>query len=214
MNQDSADVVVIGGGVRGMAVAYSLKKAGLDVIVLEKRFIAAGASGLTMGYINVSGKGPDYYTRLSKLSADMYPAFNEELGGDIGYERNGSMRVAETEEEWQQLSQVVAARTQIEGVDMRMLRIEDMREMEPAISRRLLGGYWCPIDGGVNALKLTRALARNAARLGARLYKGSEVWSVRGRSRANRRGSDPANAYFNPSVGQYGRESRCREYPK
>jgi glycine/D-amino acid oxidase-like deaminating enzyme len=179
MNKDSADVVVVGGGVRGMAIAYSLKKAGLDVIVLEKRAIAAGASGLTMGYINVSGKGPDYYTRLSKLSADMYPAFNEELGGDIGYERNGSVKVAETEEEWQQLSQVVAARTQIEGVDMRMLRIEDMREMEPAISRRLLGGYWCPIDGGVNALKLTRALARNAARLGARLYIGYEVLDVR-----------------------------------
>ncbi len=101
MNKKSADVVVIGGGVRGMSVAYSLKKAGVDVIVLEKRAIAAGASGLNMGYINVSGKGPDFYTELSKLSADLYPAFNEELEGDIEYERNGSVKVAETEEEWE-----------------------------------------------------------------------------------------------------------------
>jgi glycine/D-amino acid oxidase-like deaminating enzyme len=179
MRKESADVVVIGGGVRGMAVAYSLIKAGVDVMVLEKRAIAAGASGLTMGYINVSGKGPDFYTRLSKLRADMYPAYNEELGGGIEYERNGSVRVAETEAEWEQLSRIVKERNQIEGLDMRMLGIEDMRGMEPAISPRLLGGYWCPIDGGVNALKLTRALARNASRLGARIYKESEVLAVR-----------------------------------
>ena len=88
------------------------------------------------------------------------------------------MKVAETEAEWQQLSQVVEARNRIEGIDIRMLRIEEMREMEPAISRRMLGGYWCPIDGGANALKLTRALARNAVRLGARLYTGCGLRSI------------------------------------
>ena len=179
MCKESADVVVIGGGARGMAVAYALKKAGLDVMVLERRAIAAGASGLTMGYVNVSGKGPDFYTRLSKLSADMYPAYNEELGGDIEYERNGSVGVAETEAEWEQMSRIAEERNRIEGLDIRMLGIEDLRRMEPAISPRLLGGYWCPIDGSVNALKLTRALARNASRLGARIYKDSEVLAVR-----------------------------------
>ena len=109
MNKKSADVVVIGAGVRGMSIAYSLIKAGVDVLVLEKHFIGAGASGLNMGYINVSGKEPDYYTELSKLSADMYPALNEELGGHIEYERNGSLKVAETEAEWQQLSHFVNA---------------------------------------------------------------------------------------------------------
>lgn len=179
MNKTSADVVVIGGGVRGMSVAYSLTKAGVDVIVLEKRAMAAGASGLNMGYVNVSGKEPDYYTELSKLSADMYPAFNEELDDDIEYERNGSVRVAETEEEWEQLSQVVEARKGIEGLKVSMLGIDEMREMEPALSPRLLGGYWCPLDGGANALKLTRALAKGAVRMGACIWTGSEVHDIK-----------------------------------
>jgi sarcosine oxidase subunit beta len=179
MNKTSADVVVIGGGVRGMSVAYSLAKAGVDVVVLEKHAIAAGASGLNMGYVNVSGKQPDYYTELSKLSADMYPAFNEELGGDIDYERNGSVRVAETEDEWQQLSQAVAARKRIEGLNISMLGIDEMRALEPALSPHLLGGYWCPLDGGANALKLTRALARRALRMGARIRTGSEVHDIK-----------------------------------
>jgi glycine/D-amino acid oxidase-like deaminating enzyme len=101
MNKESAEVVVIGGGVRGMAVAYYLKKAGVDVIVLEKRFVGAGASGLSMGYVNISGKGPIFYTEFSKMSADMYPTLNEELDGKIEYERNGSVSVAQTEKEWE-----------------------------------------------------------------------------------------------------------------
>ena len=87
-NKISAEVVIIGAGVRGMAVAYFLSKAGVDVVVLEKRFVCAGASGLNTGYANVSEKGPRFYTELSKMSADMYPALNDALGGGFEYERN------------------------------------------------------------------------------------------------------------------------------
>lgn len=179
MTLDSADAVVIGAGVRGLAIAYSLKKAGVDVAVIEKRYVAAGASGLNMGYINVSGKGPPYYTELSKMSADMYPAFNDELGGDFEYEHQGSFRLAETENQWSELAEIVDMRNQVPGVDMRMLGIDEIRRMEPALSPHVLGGYWCPIDGGVNALKLTRSLARAAVRAGVRLFTGSEVSGLR-----------------------------------
>ena len=178
MNKESAEVVVIGGGVRGMAVAYYLKKAGVDVIVLEKRFVGAGASGLSMGYVNISGKGPIFYTEFSKMSADMYPTLNEELDGKIEYERNGSVSVAQTEKEWEELAEVADERNRVEDVNMCMLDIAKMREMEPALSPHLLGGYWCPVDGGVNPLKLTRTLASEAARKGACIYTGCEVLDI------------------------------------
>jgi glycine/D-amino acid oxidase-like deaminating enzyme len=55
------------------------------------------------------------------------------------------------------------------GMGMRMLTIDEMRQMEPNLSTHLLGGLYCPIDGGVNPLKLTRAFVRQAIRKGARI---------------------------------------------
>ena len=179
MNKVSAEVVIIGGGVRGLSIAYGLAKEGVDVVLLEKRYIAAGASGLNMGYVNISVKKPSFYTQFSKISADLYPDLNEELGGDIEYERNGSLSVAKTEREWEELSKIVDERNKVSGVGMRMLTIDEMRQMEPNLSPRLLGGFYCPIDGGVNPLKLTRAFVRQAIRKGAKILTGREVFEIR-----------------------------------
>jgi sarcosine oxidase subunit beta len=179
MNKVSAEVAIIGGGVRGLAIAFGLAKEGVDVILLEKSHIAAGASGLNMGYVNISAKKPAFYTRFSKISADMYPDLNEELGGDIEYERNGSLNVAETKQEWEELSKIVDARNNVGGIGMRMLNIDEMRQLEPNLSPHLLGGFYCPIDGGVNPLKLAGAFARQAIRKGARILTGSEVLEIR-----------------------------------
>lgn len=182
MKKKSAEVVIIGGGVRGMVIAYSLAKAGVDVAVIEKRFVGAGASGLNMGYINISAKKPAFYTKLSKMSADMYPRFNEELDLDIEYRRNGALEVAQTQEDWEKLNKIVAERNQVAGIDMRMVKIDELRQLEPALSPRLLGGSWCPADGAVHALKLTRALARAATSNGARIYQHHEVLDIRAAS--------------------------------
>ena len=176
--QQSAEVVIIGGGVRGLAIAYFLSRAKVDVLLVEKRFIASGASGLNMGYVNISAKKPAYYTRFSKMSADLYSEFNAALGGDIEYERNGSVFVAESEAAMQDLARVVAERNAVPGLDMELLGIEELRRLEPALSPDLAGGFWSPADGGVNPLKLTRALAREAVRLGARILTGTEVRDI------------------------------------
>lgn len=161
-----------------MAIAYFLSRAKVDVLLVEKRFIASGASGLNMGYVNVSAKKPVYYTRFSKMSADLYPKFNQELGGDIEYERKGSVFVAESEAAMQDLAQIVVERNVVPGLDMKLLDSAELRRLEPALSPRLAGGYWSPADGGVNPLKLTRALARESFRLGARIMTGTEVQDI------------------------------------
>ena len=178
-NSVSADVVIIGAGIRGMAITYFLSKAGVKVVVLEKRFICAGASGLNTGYANVSEKGPRFYTELSKLSADMYPALNDELGGGFGYERNGSIRPLENEDAWEKQTRVVDERNQVQGLNMRMLETREIRELEPALSPHLRGGSFCPIDGSLNPLKLTRAFVRRAIKNGAKIFTGNEVVDIR-----------------------------------
>jgi glycine/D-amino acid oxidase-like deaminating enzyme len=77
----SADVVIVRVGIRGLVIAYYLSKHDVSICISEKRVICAGASGPNTGFINVSDKGPRHYTELSKTSANLYPDFNEELGG-------------------------------------------------------------------------------------------------------------------------------------
>ncbi|MBU0465809.1 MAG: FAD-binding oxidoreductase [Proteobacteria bacterium] len=176
----NVEVLVIGAGVRGLSIAYSLAKAGVDVMVIEKRFVAAGASGLNMGLVNISGKAPEHYTLLSLMSANMYPNFIEELGADIEYERNGSFPgIAKNPEDWERLNQVVTERNQVADINMRMMDINEMRELEPDFSPQLLGGAYCPVDGGVNALKLTRALARAGLEKGVSIKSKCEVLDIR-----------------------------------
>lgn len=178
MTKETADVVVIGGGIRGLAVAHELAKAGVDVVLLEKRFIASAASGMNMGYVNVSAKGPEHYTRLSKLSSDLYPAYDAELGGDMEYERDGALDVAETDADFHYLSRTVEERNQVPGIDMKMIDPRETRSLEPAISPDIAGARWCPIDGSVHPLKLVRALLKAAIRHGAAIHCGEEVVGI------------------------------------
>ncbi len=62
---------------------------------------------------------------------------------------------------------------------MCMMDIDEMRGLEPALSPQLPGGSYCPVDGGVNALKLTSALARAALEKGACIKSRCEVFDIR-----------------------------------
>ena len=70
-----ADVVVAGGGIRGVCIAYYLARAGVGVTLVEKGFLGSGASSANTGLVNVSQKVPGHYTLFSLLSGDMYPEF-------------------------------------------------------------------------------------------------------------------------------------------
>ena len=182
MGKQTADVVIVGGGIRGVAIAYGLARAGLKVVLLEKRFIASAASGMNMGYVNVSAKGPEHYTILSKLSADIYPELNEELGGGFEYEQNGALDVAETDDDYQYLAGTVAERNRVPGIDMEMLDTQEARSLEPAITPEIRGARWCPIDGVVHPLKLVRALLQGAIQKRAVVLCGEAVRDIRLRS--------------------------------
>lgn len=143
----SADVVIVGAGIRGLIIAYYLSKCDVSVCILEKRFICAGASGLNTGFINVSDKGPRHYTELSKTSADMYQQLNEELGGGFEYRRNGFISLIETEGDWARRESIIRERNQIPGLGIQMLSINDLRQLEPALSPHMLGGLFAPSTG-------------------------------------------------------------------
>src|SRR5262249_58379817 len=116
-----ADVVVVGGGIRGLSITYYLARAGVGVTLIEKGFLGSGASSANAGLVNVSQKGPAHYTLFSLLSADMYPEFVAELDADVDYQREGYLRVAETGAEIEDLIQRAQTQSRVPGVKVEIL---------------------------------------------------------------------------------------------
>ena len=71
----TADAVVIGGGARGCSIALYLARAGVRVVLVERRVLSDLSTGGNGAQVNVSAKEPDHYTAVSLRSARMYPEF-------------------------------------------------------------------------------------------------------------------------------------------
>lgn len=190
-----SDVVVIGGGAIGTAVAYSLARAGRSVTLVERRGVGQEASGANVGLVTLfSGHsfdepdpGPIY--ELTRASADAYLALGDEVGIDIEYERCGGVVLAESEDTLR-LIRRAADGYRRHGVPVKMLDAAGVRDCEPAFHHDgIVGGAFCPLNGQLNPLLLCRALAQGARRHGVRMLLGTTVHAIaceRGRVRAVR----------------------------
>jgi glycine/D-amino acid oxidase-like deaminating enzyme len=184
MRRESADVVVIGGGVIGTAIAYELTRAGKTVTVIERRGVGLEASGANVGLVTLFSAhsydepdpGPVY--ELTRASADVYATLGDEVGVDIEYERCGGVVFALDED------RLAAIRRAWEGyrrygVPVDWLDPRGVRECEPAFyADGILGGIFCPLNGQLNPLMLCRAFAAGARRHGATLHLGTTVEGI------------------------------------
>ena len=97
--QSTTDVVIVGGGVIGCAIAYHLRKSGVDVAVLDQGEIGAEASSAAAGLLaplgSLSGPGP--FADLLLASFALFPALVPELEDassiDLEYEQTGALRI-------------------------------------------------------------------------------------------------------------------------
>ena len=95
---NTADVVIIGGGVMGCSIAYNLAKEGLKPVVIEKSDIGGEASGSSGGGVRQSARNLKEMP-LAMESIQMYGRLNEELEMDVEYVREGNLRLCTNEEE-------------------------------------------------------------------------------------------------------------------
>ncbi len=178
------DVVVIGGGLIGTAVAFYLAKAGKRVTLVDRRGLAPEASGATLGQVTLFSShsleepdpGPLY--GLVRASPDGYLSLVEEVGIDIEYEQCGGVILADTEEKFRVIHRAYEGYL-AHGVPVEWLGPDGVRACEPAFfSDRILGGVYCPLTGHLNPFLATRAFALGAHRLGARLLLGTVVLGI------------------------------------
>lgn len=195
MKLPHADVVVIGGGAVGAACAFALTKAGKRVTLVERRGLAHEASGANVGLVTIFSAysfdepDPGAMYGLTRESIDTYTHLGASVGLDIEYEQVGGVAVALSPDKLEGLRRPFEGYRR-HGVPLQWLGPAEVRECEPAFNADgVVGGVFCPLNGHVNPLLATRALARGAARGGARLLLGTVVEGItcdRGRVRAVR----------------------------
>ena len=179
MNQ-TADVIIIGGGINGCAAAYYLAKKGVkDVIVLEASdSIGHGGSSRNGGGVRQSGRDVRELPYVMYGIQHLWPGLSEELGVDVEYTQKGNLRLGKTEKHLEKL-QTLADNAKKVGLDVRMIDGDEVREINPYLSDDIIGASWCPTDGHANPLMATLGYYKKSLSMGVRYYTGAEVQSLK-----------------------------------
>ncbi|RQR69846.1 MULTISPECIES: NAD(P)/FAD-dependent oxidoreductase [unclassified Burkholderia] len=162
------DVIVVGGGLVGSAVAYGIARQGAHVLVVDEGDDAFGASVGNFGLVWVQGKGIGLpaYTTWTRESARLWPAFADELRDETGVDAQllqpGGFDLCFSDEELQERGrQLLQLSGDADGdYPFEVLDAVDLRARIPEIGASIAGATYTPMDGHVNPLKLLLGLRR------------------------------------------------------
>jgi glycine oxidase len=178
-----SDVIVIGAGIVGCAVARELARRGASVAILDERTVGMGATqasaGILAPYIETQEGHPlfDLTVRSLNLYDDFIAGVRSESGLAVTYRRTGTLDVAVDEAGMGALREAAAALTR-RGVAVELVDGRAVREEEPHLFEQVPGGLLIPAHGFVAAGELTRATAAAARRHGAQLVEQSRATRI------------------------------------
>lgn len=176
----SPDVIVVGAGVVGTAIAWRLAERGKRVLVLEQRGICTGASGRNAGHTGagssmhaLSRAGRAVYA-LTTANLQLMKTLSEELGRDFELTMTGSLDVITTEEQRAHLETVVATERE-SGIAIELIDADAARAVMPALSPHILGAAYAPDRGHLWPFALVTGMADAAVRNGAEIRTFTKV---------------------------------------
>lgn len=185
------ELIVVGGGVVGAAIAYGASRAGAYVTLLDQGDIAHRASRGNFGLAWVQGKGIELpcYARWTRDAVEFLPALAKELfeltGVDVALSQPGGFWVGFNDAEMVAREELLRkVNSTVGNIPYEMLDHTALKARLPAIGPAVAGGSYCPLDGHANPLKLLHALHAGLKARGARVVSGVDIAHVsyRGKS--------------------------------
>ena len=195
--ETSVDILVVGGGVTGCALAYYLARGGAEVLLIERDDLNSSGSGANAGSLHLQLPAPFFNQtprdRLLRAAATLIPLsvaamaewrrLSQDLGGDIEFHIGGGLMVAETKEQFALLEDKAGLERSC-GLETDVLRGDDIQGVAPYLSPRIVGAAFCPSEGRVNPLAATIALAEGAVEAGGCIRRGVELRQLDARGAA------------------------------
>ena len=180
----TSDVVIIGGGVIGLAIARELWRRGVrDVTLIERAGLGAEASSAAAGMLapQAEANQADAFFHLSCRSRDMYPGFSaallSETGIDIELETTGTLYLAFNEHDARELQERYQWQLKA-GLPVQMLTPSEAGELEPKIASEVQFALKFPFDTQVENRRLVTALSVATQEAGVRLVTDTTVTSL------------------------------------
>ncbi len=172
-----SDVVVIGAGIIGSSIAFHLSRRKIRVTLIERGDIASGSSGACDGLVFLQSKKPGIHLQLALESRKRFALLARQLPVPIEYKETGGLVVIETKDELAAIQQFVSLQKE-NGLDVTLLDADQVRRIEPHLSKHVLGAAFSPLDGQVNPISLTFGFALGAKSLGCRVITGAAVHGI------------------------------------
>jgi len=175
---ESAQVVVIGGGVVGASVLYHLTKAGwTDAVLLERRELTAGSTWHAAGGMHTINGDPNV-AALQRYTVQLYEDLEKESGVSCGLHLTGEVMLADDADRMDWL-RMAHARGRYLGMQTELISVAEAAEKIPFIvEEHFVGALWDPVGGHVDPSGVTNAYATAARMAGAQVHRNTWAHDV------------------------------------
>jgi glycine/D-amino acid oxidase-like deaminating enzyme len=170
------DVVVVGGGVLGLASAYELAGRNLSVVLVEGGRVGGRQSGRNLGFVRQQGRAPAELPMMMAAS-QRWRGLGDELGSDVEWRMGGNLRLTNDPELAGRYERWAADAAAL-GLDSRVVSDAEVETILPGVSQRWLLGIFTASDGQADPVATCRAYAAAARARGVQVCEGVPVQRI------------------------------------
>ena len=173
-----ARVVIIGGGIVGVSVAYHLAKRGwTDVVLLERKQLTSGTTWHAAGLVTKL-RATYNMTTLAASAEECFKAVEAETGLSTGFRTTGSILSARTEGRWTEIQRGISM-GRVCGFEVEVIDAAEAKRMWPLMDESgIVGAAYLPADGVANPTDATEAIAKAFRLRGGKIFEHTKVTDV------------------------------------